>query len=70
MVQAMASYSATVVGYPTVAVETVRFVIERVCWMGDWREDCLEQVVDHFEGDSFETVIGSQQWFERRHRGR
>ena len=70
MMQAMASYSATVVGYPTVAVDFARFVIARVCWMGDWREDCLEQVVDHFEGDLFETVIGSQKWSEGQHRGR
>lgn len=31
MVQAVASYSAAVVGHPTVAVEPVRFVIVRVC---------------------------------------
>ena len=31
MVRAMASYSAAVVGYPTVVVESVHFVIVRVC---------------------------------------
>jgi len=66
MVQAMASYSAAVVA---VAVESVRFVIVRVCWMADWREDCPEQVADHFGGD-FETAIGSHQWSEGQHRGR
>jgi hypothetical protein len=71
MVQTMASYSAAVVGYPKVAVESVRFVIVRECWVGDWREDdCLEHLVDHFEGDLFETVIGSQHWSEGQHQGR
>ncbi len=69
MVQAMVSYSAAVVGYPTV-VEPVRFVIVQVCWTGDWREDCLEQVVDHFEGDLLEIVMESHQWSEGQHRGR
>jgi hypothetical protein len=63
MVQTMASYSAAVVGYPTVVVEPVRFVIVRVCWMGDWREDCLEQVAGHFEGDLFEIGVESR-WSE------
>jgi hypothetical protein len=64
MVQAMASYSVAVVGCPAVAVEPVRFVIVRVCWMADWQEDCLEQVVGHFEGDLFEIGVESQQWSE------
>lgn len=53
---AMASYSAAVVGYPTV-VEPVHFVIVRVCWVRDRREDCFEQVVGHFEEDLFEIVL-------------
>jgi len=35
--------------------------------MGDWREDCLKQVVDHFEGDLFEIVMESRQWSEKQH---
>jgi len=69
-VQAMVSYSAVVVDYPTVVVESVRFVTVRVCWMGGWREDCLEQMVDHFEGDLFEIVVESQQWPEEQHQER
>jgi len=70
MVQAMASYFAAVVGYPAVAVEPVRFVIVRVCWMGDWREDCLEQVAGHFEGDLFEIGMESQQLSENEEQPR
>ena len=66
MVQAMASYSV-VVDYPTVVVEPVRFVIVQVCSMGDWREDCLEWMVDHFEGDPFVIVVESQQSPEEQH---
>ena len=69
MVQAMASYSVAV-DYPTVVVEPVRFVIVQVCSMGDWREDCLEQVVDHFEGDLLEIEVESQQWSEEQHQER
>jgi hypothetical protein len=65
----MASYSVAVEN-PTVVAEPVRFVIVQVCWMGDWREDCLEQVVDHFEEDLFEIEVESQQWFEGQHRER
>ena len=67
MVQAMASYSAAAVEYPAVVAEPVRFVIVRVCWMGDWREDCPKQVVDHFEGDPLEIAMESQQWSEEQH---
>jgi len=68
MVQAMASYSAVVVGYRTGVVEPVRFVIVRVCWMGDWRVDWLEQVAGHFEGDLFEIGMESQQLSEEQPR--
>lgn len=32
--------------------------------MGDWREDCLEQVAGHFEGDLIEVWVESQQLSE------
>ena len=34
--------------------------------MGDWREDSLEQVAGHFEGDLFEVGVESQQLSEEQ----